>query len=97
MKPRKYLDIEDAICAAYLHGDHPCDIAARFDVPRGSVGTILRRRGVQKSRAHSKRQKILSTFKPGLPVDVVAEQACASVKWVRAVLSECGLNQGAAQ
>lgn len=91
MKPRKYLDKEADICAAYMAGEMHKDIAKRFGVPLGSVARIIARRVPLKNFADSKRQKIIATFDPQTPPEVIAERVGCCPEYVRAVARECGL------
>lgn len=91
MKPRKYLDKEADICAAYLAGVQQRDIAAQFGVPLGSVSRIIGRRLQPRRHADSKRQKIIATFDPQTPPRVIADRVGCDPSYVRAVARECGL------
>lgn len=90
MRPRKYLDKEADICAAYVAGERPRDIARRYDMPQRSVGTILERFGVRRSRAQSKRQRIIANYGQA-SAKAVADLVGCTPTYVRAVARECGL------
>jgi hypothetical protein len=91
MKPRKYLAIEPDVCAAYVAGERQRDIARRFGIPETSVNTIVRRAGVSRTRADTKRQRIIASFRPTVPARVIAEEIGCHAKYVYTVISECGL------
>jgi transposase-like protein len=98
MPARKYTHaFEERVCAAYLSKVKPRQIARAFGIPYSTVGTIVRRRGVQRPRSLNLKQQILAAYKPSLSTRDIANTVRSSRSYVWIVLNECGLYQGTRQ
>lgn len=88
---QKYSEqFEQRVCDAYSTGEGVRSIARRLRIPPASVSTIVKRHGIQRSRAGSLRQQILAAWQPGLSPAAIAKEVRSSSAYVGIVLKECG-------